>query len=442
MLRKGWLSWLVTCTLLAGSLVAGVLPPAGAQPSPPTEMEAFWLNTYAAPLGDSLATMDRELLAKAQPDECYNGLGAPYVADPTCPGWPDGQPKVNEGYVFGLTKAGDDLWYGTVTNMPCLVLSQILGLVPPHETGAWACEFGLSAYGQNYGLPSILGDWRPPSIYRYHLPTRTQIKVTPADPLIADTLGLRSAGTLGDVVLLAGPSLAAWAGTGGGLNFFAFHTDGTYLGSAVLPEYNDIRKWVVHEGVLYTGVRNSAGGGSVLRWLGDAGNPFAFEVVGHLDAAAADLAVHQGQLFVTTWPDLNPPNLPTVLSGLWMSPPIPPGGLDAGHSPLWQKVWQADDYEADPLVAHTYMGGGLASYGGYLYWGTMHFPTLGAIGHLLTYGVPEDPEDVLAVLLATHRPINIFRGTDFGTPGEVQQVLYGLPWMPAYDPATGEWVVV
>ena len=124
-------------------------------------------------------------------------------------------------------------------------------------------------------------------------------------------------------------------------------TDGTYLGSANLPQYNNIRKWLAVDGVLYTAVGNTGGGGSVLRWRGDAANPFQLEVVGRLDNAGANLAAHEGRLFVTTWPDqraiLQAGAAPRAMAGLWMSPPIPLTGLTGSHAGTWEKAWQADE---------------------------------------------------------------------------------------------------
>lgn len=453
--------WLTLAILLAFLLSSSGAAPAWAQPSPQgppqpdktKQLEAFWLETYPVSIDDTFRTLDQYLLAKASPDECYNGIGNPYIPDPSCPS--GGIPKVNEGYVFGLASAGTDLWIGTVANMPCLVLSQVLGLIPPHQTSSWVCEFNLSQFGQGQfpGNPEWqmrLGDWRPPHIYVYNTQTKALVDRTPADPLIHETVGLRAAGTLGDVVLLAGPTLSAWTGipvpgTAQGMNVFAFHTDGTYLGSANLPQFSDIRKFLVVNGVLYTSVRNNnlPGDGSVLRWRGDAAQPFDFEVVGWLDNEGADLAFHEGRIFVSTWPDLNPQKLltePHRTAGLYMSPVLPPGGLDSSYTGSWIKVWSVDDYEADPVTALSYLGGGLASFGGYLYFGSMHFPLLGAVYQITAYNLTE-VQDILAAVVGTHRPISIFRGSSFGAPEQKIEVVYGLSHMPVYLPASDTWTV-
>ena len=57
-------------------------------------------------------------LAKAKPDECFNGIGQPYPVGPPCA---EGQSKVNQAYVWGLTRIGNDVWFGTGANVNCLV---------------------------------------------------------------------------------------------------------------------------------------------------------------------------------------------------------------------------------------------------------------------------------------------------------------------------------
>ena len=68
------------------------------------------------------ARIARAGAAKAPVDECFNGVGKPLTypdADGTCA---TGIPKVNESYVWGLTKAGPTLWFGTASNVLCGVL--------------------------------------------------------------------------------------------------------------------------------------------------------------------------------------------------------------------------------------------------------------------------------------------------------------------------------
>jgi len=235
-------------------------------------------------------------------------------------------------------------------------------------------------------------------------------------------------------VILGGPNLSPE----GGINLFAFDTEmDLYLGSATLFEYNNIRKWLVVNDVLYTAVGNTGGEGSVLRWIGDEIHPdypFVFVVVGGLDGSGAELVEHEGHLFVSTWPSTELAGS-GGLAGIWMSPEIPPEGLDESHASLWSKVWQVDAYEPDLVTAATYGGGALASFDGYLWWGTMHVPFLSTAAHFRVYGVPKDEEGVLKAILGTYRAISIFRGRNFGTNNEEIDLVYGLPRLPVYDGA-------
>lgn len=279
-------------------------------------------------------------------------------------------------------------------------------------------------------MPEAIGDWRPPRIFSYNTQSKVLLEKTPADPKIQATLGIRSAGAAGDVVILGGPGMV------GGINLFAFNSgDGTYIGSTTLPLYNNIRKWLVVDGVLYAAVGKSAGGGAVLRWTGSLNDPFQFENVGDLLGDGAELAEHLGRIYVSTWPSGGD------TAGVWMSPEIPPGGLTVADTGLWKKVWRVEDYEPDPVTAATYGGGALVSFGGYLYWGTMHVPMTATLAHFNAYGAPADQASALHAILGTWRAINIFRGKDFGTPSETVDLLYGLPVLPKYTPGTG-WEIV
>ena len=437
------LAFLALNLLLIAGLWLGIAQAADAPPPTPQEqldaLSEYWLGAYPAPQaveGELPTTLlARELLAKAQPDECFNGIGLPYSG--TVPVCEYGMPKVNQAYVWGLVKPGEDLWFGTAPNTHCVVFGAYLGITTPITTESYVCEFGESQVSPP--LPAAAGDWRPPDLFRYNTRTRTLTEVTPLDPLVVRTGGIRSAGTLDGVVLMGGPSLI------GGINLFAFDAQtGDYIGSTNLPEYNNIRKWLAVDGALYTGVRNAAtGAGHVLRWRGTPADPFQFEVVGNVGSDAAELALHEGRLFVSTWPYLQ--GATPTLSSLYMSPPIPAGGLTNADADGWQPVWQASDYEPDAVTAATYGGGALHSFGGYLYWGTMHVPFVSLLAHFNVYGAPDNAADVVAAILGTHRAISIFRGQGFGTAGQEVELLYGRSLLPVYDPdvlpGIGAWVL-
>ena len=423
------------CMLALGGPLWGSAGLAGAGPlTPPVDLSSLEELGWGAPRAAEQQPhplLDLELLAKAAPDECYAGIGDPYPPGPPCS---EGVPKANQAYVWGLAKTRQLLWFGTAPNVHCVVLSGYLGQVVPHETSSWVCEYGESQYAPP--LPAGAGDWRSTHIYVYDLEEQALTDRTPVDPRIGTVGGIRSAGAHNDVVFLAGPDLQ------GGVDLFAFDSETqAYLGSANLPQYSNIRKWLSVGGVLYTAVRNTAGGGSVLRWSGDAADPFQFDVVGNLDSEGVELAWHEGRIFLTTWPDLQAEVV--QLAGLYMSPPLPAAGLTAAEADGWQEVWESSDYEPDPVTAATYGGGALASFDGYLYWGTMHVPLTAALGHVAIYGPPPDIVQQLLLLLRTHRAISVFRGRDFGAVGERIDLLYGERELSkyVYTPSTqaGRW---
>lgn|GEM_PF-1401060 len=444
---------LVLCLMLAGPLFGDMTR---------EELENFWLDYYTdnkADKADKGHWLYWQLLAQARPDECFFGIGNPnnqYDLNLMLPCPPGSQPKVNDAYIWGMTKTGSQIWYGTMSNTPCMVLGEMLGLgmmLPPIQTNSWVCEFTAS----QFFLPSppfppgYPTDWRPPRIFMYDLATMTVEEKTLQIPfshqlLLLTTVGLRAAGSLGDLVFLTGPSMID------GVNIFAFDAaSGMFLSAINLPGYNNIRNIATIDGVMYLGVSCTGGGGHVLRWTGEMPKfhngrflenfvtLFDFEVVGILDTDAANMALHEGRLFVTTWPNVDVIT-ESNLAGLYMSPPIPAGGLTAAHATGWEKVWQVDDYEPDPVVARTYGGGALASFQGRLYWGTMHVPMTGFLGYLQAYGVELSTlDDALLALLGTWRNTALFVGKDFGDPDKYQHIklAYGMPYLPAYDPHQG-----
>lgn len=428
------------------------------------DLEAFWLALYPSGRQSKTAAAgmtgyDVTMLAKAEPDECFIGIGEDnlYPFDFATSDCADGIPKINESYVFALTRAGLKLWFGTAPNMGCLVYGTIadqgfpLGL-PAFGTDEWVCEYGDGLFGQARGLPPSSGDWRPPSVYAYDTVTGTTNKVGFDDPLREETLGFRAAGYSNDVVLMAGPTIAGVGGPDAppGVNMFAFRgSSREFLGSREYPEFSNIRKMIRARGELYTGVllappepdSGAAGSeprGAILRWTGSVDDPFRWEVVGLVDGDPVELAVHQGRLFVSTWPDFSKVFDESYdYAGLWMSPVLGPEGLQVEDRDGWQKVWAVDDYERDEVSARMYNGGALASFGGYLYWGTTHAPLSAGFAHTQFYDLlrPDNPDlvaDVLLALLGSHRPISIFRGRFFGSEFQQTEVLYGLARMPTF----------
>ena len=384
-------------------------------------------------------TYTLDLLGKAQPDECFNGIGVPYPVGPPCA---TGVPKVNQAYVWGLTKIGKQVWFGTGANTHCLTGGANLGASTPVQNSDFVCEYGESQPAQNNPLiPDPLGDIRTPQVWLYDSAAKTLVdqsaKITDASPADArrlrSTFGLRAAGNINGIVLFAGPSLSAT------LNLFAFDASSNrFLGSRTLARYGNARTFLAAEGSLYLGVGvgpNGSLGGAVLHWTGSRLAPLAFEQVAEVPAQVADLTYSGGRIVASTWAT-GQATTDAELSGIWTSPPLP---LPADST--WTQVFNVGQYETDPLIKATYGLGGIASYGGYVYWGSMHVPLKATQVHQQAYPQSTD-EAKKAQVRFTQRAASIWRGKDLGLPTQKIELLYGESALPVYDPETASWAAV
>lgn len=157
------------------------------------------------------------LLSKAQPDECWQGLGQNVRNDfPPCAAGKS--LKVNQGYVWSLVDTGTDVWFGTTANPQCTTEGQAaisdIGITP-YTTEAYACEYAVSPYVPP--LTPSLGDFRPPRIYVYNKTTKVTTDVTPRAPvsignplgldvLVRRTVGFRAGTRVGNHVIFSGPN--------------------------------------------------------------------------------------------------------------------------------------------------------------------------------------------------------------------------------------------
>ena len=417
-------------------------------------------------------------------------------------------PKINQVYVWGMVRKDNYLWWGTGSNVSRLVGSTYLGLESPtiNRSRSRGITFSVAEYGRakfcregvfdgptqmGPPLPPAFGDWRPPDMFRYNLDTdtleRLDLSIKTLNPaawgLLWRTLGIRSAGFTPSnaafpqgLVVFAGPSLAA-SGAGSeneGVNMFAFNAaNGAFVGAKTFPNYTNIRKWKNFNGQTYTAVATTSEMGAVIRWkkeTANAANPLDFETVGNIRGGGAELEVHDDgdgpRLYVNTWPGggqlgggSTEANLALLNSpaGLWRSPVIPAGGLNAFHSNSWTLVWSVVDYEPDLILSLFYGGGAMASFDGYLYWGTMHVPGTFIQAHDTVYGEPQplvprpdpfptDPNDPARLAyeadqdriddlededeVKSYRAISLWRGRNFTTNGGQIELLYGSREMP------------
>lgn len=384
-------------------------------------------------------------LAKAKPDECFAGIGMPYPPGPPCK---TGKAKVNQAYVWGLTQVGKLIWFGTGANVMCLVSGATLSIVKPYSNDDYTCEYGDSqAVKDDAAIPPEVGDMRAPEVWTYDPATHKAFNKSaeirakgPEDTLrLAHTIGLRAAGTFGNVVLLGGPALENT------LNMFAFDaTTKQYLGSFTFTQFGNIRTFLVAQNALYLGVgigRNGGAGGAVLRWQGSTTDPFNFATVATLPVQAADLTVYGDRIAATSWP-ADKPTTQQMLAGLWLSPNFAEGtpGLNAEDATKWTNVWNAKQYEPDRVMSATYGGGGIATLGDYVYWGTMHVPMKASTAYAQLYP-PVDDAAAKAQVKNTQRAITIWRGKDLGLPTQKIELLYGETELPVYDTVTSTWAM-
>ncbi len=390
--------------------------------------------------GVEFGTTTRELLAKAAPDECYTEIGGPRTAPP-CTG--ESHPKVNEGYVWSMVDVNSEVWFGTVANTQCIIMSTLIGqalpgAVGPHETNAWVCEFGDDVYDP-------FDDQRPPKIYLYHpstnvLEDKTGDLDAAGTALLADVIGLRAAGTADGVVFFAGPTVDS------DVHLFAFASDGTYIGSAEFG-WTDIRRFANLGDALYLGVGLPEAlplpaRGMVMIWTGDASDPFQFAEVTTLPGEpVAELVAHDGRLAAGTWGNPQVMFAMGQTSGVWISPDPGANGILEPADGAWTKIWQVGDYDPDPLTSVVTGIGAMASYGGNLYWGTVNPPLLTTAAHVGFYqsfyaeisSADAMEEFMLAAFLGTHRATSFWSGFDVSSSATVE-MLYGLPSLPVFTP--------
>jgi len=421
---------------------------------------AYWAQNSNTPPTPVQTSYEWSVATHANADECFYGLAGSDPLNATknngsfFSSYPNdlpeaavsgcisagAKPKINQAYVWGLTVNGDDVWFSTVANTLCLVLDGFYGGMPDATlTNDYVCD----------GKANLLEDFKPARMYVYNSASGLT-DLTPSVLAAGDlnlynpatgsfVYGLRSAGNFGGVVFFGGLDLKS-----SNVVMFAFNAESKeYLGSMVfdgqggrMGPYINIRQWHAYNGQLYTGVA-TATGGQILRWTGDVDHPFNFDIVGNVGGDPAYFTLHtDNRLYVSTWPvNLNSPTMMSI----WMSPALhgEPLQLTTTDATLWGKVWDLSQYEVEPSAIQG--GGAIASYGGYLYFGTMHVPGTGAVAFAQLYG---QPTDEMAAFLGSYRPIAIFRSKGFTVKKPSVELLYGNTTLPKFSTKKNAWTLV
>lgn len=392
--------------------------------------------------GIPLSEADFSMLAKAMPEECFDGVGS----TPGIPPCSDGHSKTNDAYIWSMTKSDPEhIWFGTNANTLCEVFGTYLGYTQPIITDDFVCEFAKGPYGERWGATT--GDWRPPQIFKYNIKTSELTNVTSLIPesITTNTLGWRACTTFGNFVFFAGVARPINPTLPGFINMAVFNArSGQHVASTMLPPYTDIRQFLVaSDGNLYCGVQRidatpngPLGSGRVLKWIGNPSLPqfpFAFEEVGILDGAPANITEYNNRIWATTWPlwlltpDLKP-------WGVYRSPALPVGGLTNSNLSQWEKVWSYTMYDKDPLNGILAMGGDLKEHNGWLYFGSMHIPLMQVV-----VGQDRGATDTLDLVVNGHRAISVFRLEEEPGPSPRKvnvECLWGRKELAVFDPIT------
>lgn len=371
-----------------------------------------------------------------------------------------GRVKHNQSYLWGMAVDGDKVYWCTNTNYLCLGGSEGLGSasMPGSDTTAgymnsgWVCECESGIYGKTVHAAvnpdyAKYSDTRIPRIYCYDTTTGTVEDITPSggdyDSLLQNCQGLRSCGVHNGIVFFGGPSLyGSTSGSTVGSTFLAYDTEaGEFIGCSPLDNVDgnaitDIRRWYVHEGVLYCGVRvtdaNGKDRGAVLRWYGDKTDPWKFKVVGWTANEAAELCTYNGRMYVGGWNTASL-NVSTLVKG----PVVPEGGLQPVgiDEPEWQIIWKYSDYEGNAMSLRTTYTASIQVWKDKLYWGTFNaIYTIPSIAARMGYTDMTSPE-ALAFYLGSVRQTSFWR---IDADDNIE-LLYGEQQVPVWNkPVTGE----
>ena len=398
-------------------------------------------------LGQHAYTVER--VAQAPVDEWFYGIGderneylslAPLGVFPEPP--QGAVAKRNGGYVWAMAAVGDYLWFSSLSNGWCGWM-MVTGQFMPTHSSRWACETFRSSYPDRAASDDVLpwpegatvvqADWRLPWIYRLNVNTREVQRVVSAHPtftrIMARSFGFRAAGSADGVVFMASNPLVR---NDESVFVLAFDgTTGAFIDGVQLRGYANVRRFrnVTHangDEAMYVFVgsemHSSAHPNHLLRWVGSREQPFGgdgkgFEIVGDLGDAGSgvELLEHEGRFLLTTW------GSETAAAGLYRSTPFPAGGFTALQPAKFEKVFDAADFDPDPVVAMSWLIGALEVFDGYVYWGSMHPNGQGF--QQLVMNSPSLLFSAREAIIKSHRATHVFR-TRLGDKPKTE-LLYG-----------------
>ncbi|WP_432972475.1 hypothetical protein [Dactylosporangium sp. CA-233914] len=410
--------------------------------------------------------------AQAEPDRCWFGFGRPTEqvgADGRCR--EGGILQTTQQYIWAFT--ADDrnraVWWGTVANTtagglaavgPDFTAAGAGELTQPfHDPDNVTVEFEGSYNAVHHVGPVLgaVGDAMPVQVWQYDIDSGEAINRTPARehfPAIDDVVGLRAAGSLGDVVFIGGieTALDQGAQAGGTVVLLAYRaSDATFLGWRRYPAWNNVKNFIVADGRLYFGVglaepgRPGSGSGpnrptgAVQRWTGDVRDPFRFEEVGRLGNQPAYFTVHHGRIVTGTWPGTGSEEH----AGVYVSPPL--DTLSISDSDRWTPVFSTAGFFPDPVTARSMVSFAVTSFEGWVY-ATFGIPSVepSMTHHLAAYpGIPRHTVPHLALAYLKSSPAGVvYRIKDPGEANQQVELLYGERKYWVYDPdadAEGTW---
>ncbi len=331
-----------------------------------------------------------ERVAQAPVDEWFYAIGdernkhMPLASLGAHPDPPKGAvAKRNGGYVWAMADVGEYLWFSSLSNGWCGWM-MVTGQFMPTHNSRWACEPFRSSYPNRAAEPDLLpwpegatvvqADWRLPWIYRLNVATGDVERVVSEHPkftrIMARSFGFRAAGSVDGVVFMASNPLVR---DDESVFILAFDgTTGSFIDGVQLPGYVNVRRFrnVTHangDEAMYVFVgsemHSSSHPNHLLRWMGSRADPFGgynrgFEVVGDLKDAGSgvELLEHEGRFLLTTW------GSETVAAGLYQSSPVPVGGFTAARPATFEKVFDAADFDPDPVIAMSWLIGALETF--------------------------------------------------------------------------------